>query len=206
MIVIARRAGSPLVFEKPGTYAEGDRQRTAFSKGTVYFRHGARSDPGSARDIARFVDREVKRQRKEWLHNVRMVAAAPEGSQVVVVPSSRKPGSSPTTVRVVDDPDAPAALRTDFDKTHPHRQKEVIGLLNETLSPIVVTSHDLQCVRRVHPRAESEPFFHRPKFGSPQYSDGFVSWLIERHQRDHMFFEKAKQKVREEMASDSAGG
>jgi len=56
VIVVAARTGSPLVFEKPGTYADGARQKTAFAKGTVYFRHGARSDPGSSRDIARFVD------------------------------------------------------------------------------------------------------------------------------------------------------
>ena len=39
----------PLVFEKPGTYdIGGGEQRTAFSVGTVYFRHGAKSKPEPA--------------------------------------------------------------------------------------------------------------------------------------------------------------
>ncbi|HTP10997.1 MAG TPA: ATP-binding protein, partial [Anaerolineae bacterium] len=42
----------PIVFEKPGTYdIGGGRQKTAFSAGTVYFRHGAKSEPGNTHDI-----------------------------------------------------------------------------------------------------------------------------------------------------------
>jgi hypothetical protein len=45
---------SPLVFTKPGTYALNQKdQKTAFSKGTVYFRHGAKSEPGTGTDLAR---------------------------------------------------------------------------------------------------------------------------------------------------------
>ena len=37
----------PVVFSKPGTYdVGGGKQKTAFSGGTVYFRHGAKSEPG----------------------------------------------------------------------------------------------------------------------------------------------------------------
>ena len=36
----------PIVFTAPGTYdVGGGKQKTAFSKGTVYFRHGAKSEP-----------------------------------------------------------------------------------------------------------------------------------------------------------------
>ena len=41
----------PLVFQKPGTYdIGGGKQRTAFGLGTVYFRHGAKSGPGTSED------------------------------------------------------------------------------------------------------------------------------------------------------------
>jgi hypothetical protein len=33
---------------------------------------------------------------------------------------------------------------------------------------------------------------HVPKFGSPQYSDACVEWLIAERQRDPRFFEQAK--------------
>ena len=48
----------PIIFENPGTYDIGDgKQNTAFSKGTIYFRHGAKSEPGSRDDIRKFVEK-----------------------------------------------------------------------------------------------------------------------------------------------------
>jgi hypothetical protein len=37
-------------------------------------------------------------------------------------------------------------------------------------------------------------FVHVPKFGSPQYSDAFVDWLIGEDERDPEFFANAKAK------------
>src|SRR5512135_940991 len=38
----------PMVFQEVGTYeVVPGKQKTAFSKGTVYFRHGAKSEPGT---------------------------------------------------------------------------------------------------------------------------------------------------------------
>jgi hypothetical protein len=31
-----------------------------------------------------------------------------------------------------------------------------------------------------------------PKFGSPQYSEAFVAWLVEQDAKDPQFFERAK--------------
>jgi len=51
----------PLVFEKPGTYDAGSgKQRTAFSVGTVYFRHGSKSEPGSSNDIRLVIERQLE--------------------------------------------------------------------------------------------------------------------------------------------------
>lgn len=48
---------TPLVFERPGTYAVSDKkQQTAFSKGTIYFRHGAKSEPADNSDIKALID------------------------------------------------------------------------------------------------------------------------------------------------------
>jgi hypothetical protein len=49
-------------------------------------------------------------------------------------------------------------------------------------------------VRRVHAISEDTrpEFVHVPKFGSPQYSDAFVEWLVAERQRYPRFFEKAK--------------
>ncbi|MCI0590593.1 MAG: ATP-binding protein [Gammaproteobacteria bacterium] len=51
----------PLVFEKPGTYdLGGGKQRTAFSVGTVYFRHGSKSEPGTSEDIRKVIDQAAR--------------------------------------------------------------------------------------------------------------------------------------------------
>jgi hypothetical protein len=49
-------------------------------------------------------------------------------------------------------------------------------------------------VRRVHAISEETrpEFVHVPKFGSPQYSDAFVDWLVASTVREPLFFERAK--------------
>jgi hypothetical protein len=190
VIVVPARTHAPLVFEKPGTYTDAkSREKTAFARGTIYFRHGTRSAPGSRRDVERFIAHELEDQRRGWARNVRRVASAPRDAQVLVV--KPKTAALPE-VRVVDDPNAPTLARTDFDLTHPYRQTEVIRTVNERVGFKLVTGYDLQCVRKVYDIAEHPEFFHRPKFGSPQYSEAFVSWLVSEWHKDHEFFAKAK--------------
>jgi hypothetical protein len=106
----------PLVFEKPGTYDVGSgKQRTAFSVGTVYFRHGSKSEPGSSNDIRLVIERQLESIRKSWIKGVRKVVQAPEGSQIVTVQSANRAGASVVlspTMRVVKDPKATPVLLT----------------------------------------------------------------------------------------------
>lgn len=56
----------PMVFTKAGTYpVEGGRQKTAFAKGTVYFRHGAKSEPAARDDLADVIERRLAEVRKQ---------------------------------------------------------------------------------------------------------------------------------------------
>ena len=196
VIEIAAHDGAPLVFDVDGTYTDTDgAPQTAFHRGTVYVRHGRRSDPARGKDIARLVDREVDRQRRALQRNVRKASSAPKGSEVLIV-SAREPTLFPT-VRVVDDPRAPTLARTDFDVTHPFRQKELVATLNERAGGVHITAFDIQCVRRVHHVDDHPEFFHQPKFGSPQYSETYVEWLLSELARDPQFFEDAKTRDKE---------
>jgi len=108
----------PLVFQKPGTYDIGSgKQRTAFSRGTVYFRHGAKSEPGTSEDIRKVIERQLENIRKSWLKGVRKVVKAPPGSKIVTVTSvsgKEAPTVLATTVRAVNDPNAtPVRLTRD---------------------------------------------------------------------------------------------
>jgi len=191
----------PIVFIQPGTYDVGNgKQKTAFGKGTIYFRHGAKSEPGTSTDLRDCINREIEQIRKSWLGNIRKVVEAPRGYHVNVLPSevieSKLPSATP--IRIVDDPTAPAYRKIDPDKTHPHRQKEVVQLVNQKLGgTIKVTAYDVFCVRKVHEIDHTKPnFYYKSKFASPQYSDAFVDWLVEQYGKDNMFFVNAKEEFK----------
>jgi hypothetical protein len=192
-IQVSPREGSPLVFERDGLYVDKQgKEHTPFRRGMVFFRHGARSGPARARDLARFATLEERRIRRDIVEHLRQVAKAPTGSEVIVVPPRSAPSGTVERFRVVDDPKAPVLARTDFDVTHPYRQKELVEVLNRRAGRPIATAFEIQCVRRVHRTDARDEFFHRPKFGSPQYSESFVTWLLAQHDRDPQFFEKAK--------------
>ena len=96
---------------------------------------------------------------------------------------SMGPGGVPTRiVQSLKDP----------GKTHPLRQKEVIEKLRATFPRI--NQYDIQSVIETHKiKSKSEYFYQGSVSGSPsQYSQAFVSWLIEQYKRDPQFFTKAR--------------
>jgi hypothetical protein len=97
----------PLVFQKPGTYEVGEgKQRTAFATGTVYFRHGAKSEPGTSEDIRRVIERQLDHIRKSWIKGVRRVVQAPGGSHLVSLIGAQQVGALASRVTIVSDPKA----------------------------------------------------------------------------------------------------
>jgi len=186
----------PMVFVQPGTYDAGNgKQKTAFGRGTVYFRHGAKSEPAHPRDLRNALERELEHVRKSWLGNIRKVVGAPAGARVEVLASDVRESSvrSATPIRLVDDPQAPAYRKIDPNITHPYRQKELVKRVNELLKGAVkVTPYDIQCVRRVHAAEKRGEWYYKPNFASPQYSDGFAMWIAEQHGKDPDFFSKCR--------------
>lgn len=105
----------PIIFQKPGTYdIGGGKQKAAFGVGTVYFRHGAKSEPGNGDDIRNAIERQLEFIRKSWIKGVRKVVQAPEGSQVITVrPAGHLGGAGVSPVlRGVKDPGATPVLLT----------------------------------------------------------------------------------------------
>ncbi len=184
----------PIVFSQPGTSpAEGGKQRTAFGRGTVYFRHGAKSEPGATEDIARAVERKLESIRKEWLVGVRQVVEAPEGSQVSLLPPEVRQSDSPSAapIRITDDPAAPAYRAVDPDSTHPFRQKELLAVVRARLPEgMGFNSFDVVSIRHVYGIDDAREYSYKSKFGSRQYSQAFVDWLIAQVEADAEFFEE----------------
>jgi hypothetical protein len=207
-VVVDGARTAPLVFARTGRLGG---EHVAFVRGGLYFRHGAKSEPATGGDVRDFIRRQLEATRSQWLANIRQVMLAPDGAEVAVVETAeRDEEGRPTLIRLTTDPHAPLYGQVDPDQSHPYRQKEVIREVNARLDGREVNAFDVLSVRRVYAiTEETRPeFVHVPKFGSPQYSDAFVDWLVSEDERDLHFFANAKRKYlatrpRRRSASDS---
>lgn len=77
----------PIVFTRVGEIELTDgKKKTVFAIGTVYFRHGAKSEPGTSDDLRSFLERELEQTRRSWLDGIAKVVDAPTGSRFAVLP------------------------------------------------------------------------------------------------------------------------
>ena len=194
IILVGERTGSPLIFEKEGSYRAGDgKDKCAFAKGSVYFRHGAKSEPGLSRDLQRFSKLEENRVKRELMGHILKVSTAPRGAEVLILKEPVDTQLGTTGVHVVDDPNAPNVGVIFHDQTHPLLLSELLRDLNKQIDR-ALTPYDLQCVRKVYKIEKKSEFFYKPNHGSPQYSPLYIDWLIKRYQKDSQFFANARLK------------
>jgi hypothetical protein len=109
----------------------------------------------------------------------------------------RQPQTVP--VRLTDDPSAPVVRALDPDRTHPFRQKELLIELNKRLPDTrrQMTGYDAQCVRKVYGIDGKAEYAHKSVFGSRQYSQAFIDWIVGQSKKDKSFFGKARRKAKD---------
>jgi len=190
----------PIVFTKVGTYTYDvttGKQKTAFSNGTVYFRHGAKSEPGTSEDLRQFLNREIELTKRSWMDGIAKIVEAPTGSTFAILPpeDQRQVPSGAMPLRLVDDAEAPAYYAVPIDTTHPFRQKEVLRDVNARLTGRkAITSHNIVCIRRVYSVQKNINYCYTQNFASPRYSQAFVDWIVTQYEANNEFFEEAKAK------------
>ncbi len=190
----------PVLFTKPGEYERPrGTKKSAFAKGTVYFRHGAKSDPGSLTDMIEWREREIARIRKGWLGGIRQVVETPVDQQVSVV---RSAGNNQLQgVRIVGDPTARAVRIEDPALHWPNRQADVIRQVKEALPDLVgFNGHDILCIKSqygITPISRPDYVLKPHQKASPQYSDAFVRWIIDQYAADQTFFTSARRHFNE---------
>lgn len=176
----------------------GEAPLTLAGRGPL-IRHGAKNEPMTRADLRAFIDRRLKKVSKDWLGGIKRVMTAPSGSEIVAIQRTEDEQGE-RAIRITTDENAPLYRAVDFDITHPYRQTELIPEVNRRLPHgVEINTHDLISVRRTHLiDHETQPdFVHRPRFGSNQYSDAFVDWLVEQCERDPAFFTKARERYHE---------
>jgi hypothetical protein len=186
----------PVVFTADGKYANGaGGERFAFRAGSTYFRHGAKSEPGTSDDLRQFLERRIEAVRDSWLSGIIRVVEAPIGAQVRVLAGDGQTNSGNTPVSIVDDSCGEPCQLIYADESHCHRQIDVIRLVNARLdSRFIVNQANIQDIRKIHSIEEKRQFFHKSKIpGAPiQFSDAFVDWIVRSYEKDPQFFSKAR--------------
>jgi len=195
--IVIQPTDVPIVFSKPGTYSIGEgKQKTAFSAGTIYFRHGAKSEPGNSDDLRTFLENRIEVMRKTWFEGIVKVVEAPLGSHIQIAPPQAGDASA-TSVRLVNDPAAPAYRQISVDETHPFRQKEVVAEFNGIVEGVKIIPYHVQCVRHVHNVDSNPTFCYRMQHASARYSQAFVDWLVQNYNTNPDFFEEAKRRAKQ---------
>lgn len=127
LTVVVEPSEIPLVFESPGTYPIDERkQGREFSEGTIYFRHGGKSEPANRDDIRDVIGRRLETVRKAWLGGIRKVVESDPESKVVALPPDVVEGRAEIPFRLSDDPDAPVFTVANPDNVYRYRQTEVV--------------------------------------------------------------------------------
>ena len=131
---------------------------------------------------------------------MRRVLEGPADAEVALVRRAAAGEIGPTaTIQITTDPGAPVYGRLSPDQTHPHRQKEVIAEVNRRLGAERVNGFAIQSIRTVHELDEDKApdLVHLPKFGSRQYSDAFVEWIVRHIQADGGFLDDTRRRYLE---------
>lgn len=178
----------------------GGKQKTAFSKGSLYFRHGAKSEPANARDMIKWRDRSIGRARRDWLEGIRKVVSAPVGHTVTVVPSSEHaPATSVVHGSLSAAAKGPKVAVQNAQEIWPYRRKDLLLEANRRLGSEKIREFDVQCANWKLDIVKAHPeFAYRPhKLAAPQYSPAYVDWLVDKFEKDAHFFVRLREEYSE---------
>lgn len=185
----------PMVFVKEGRYLDGTTQKIAFARGTLYFRHGAKSEPADSHDLGSVIDKERDSARSSILSRIKAVVSLPIEKQVQI--ASIEPaelGAIP--VVLVDKPVGGKVVgMLDPNRSHPFRQKDVIEQVNRRLDARArVNQYDIQCIRRVYRIDDQRRYCYRPLHSSAHFSPGFIDWIVKEFEKNESFFKETRLK------------
>jgi len=185
----------PISFIKDGQYTIQNHIKFAFRAGQFFFRHGAKSEPGTANDLQLAIERKLSVVREQWLGNIRKVVEAPSGSVIQVV-TPQASALAVHEVRLVDNESGVPHKMIHSDQTHPLRQSDVIREVNVRLNGRM-TMHQghMQDIRRVHHIKKKSAFYFKGTFpgSQSQFSHSFVDWIVENFDQNPDFFTQARE-------------
>lgn len=171
-------ANIPMVFIKNGPHKlEGRNNKPVFVKGSVYFRHGAKSEPGTSEDLRYWLDRKLNNIRDQWLTGIRKVVET-SGANEMHVSEAKAVGYANFT----NSNDAPSVKALNTEEYWKYTESEVVAFIKEKLGQdFKFSGHDIRCIKLKYEISGSNnpDFVLKPHAkASPQYSMPFVEWVI----------------------------
>jgi hypothetical protein len=195
--LIVEPSDVPIVFAKAGAHGENGAAQILFAAGTIYFRHGAKSEPARRADLVRWRDRALHDAQRDRLAGSRKVVHAPAGHSVMVLPPSgvASAGGVSVEARISGRASAPSFVPRNAEEIWPHRQQGLLNAVNRHLPRSAwINGYDVMCVNRKYDVLKSRPdFAYKPHhLASPQYSSAYATWLVEHYQAYPAFFREAR--------------
>lgn len=192
----------PIPFTKRGEWKTIEmKKKTEFVEGTVYFRHGASSAPGTRPDFTKWIERYAAGERQRLMKGVRKMVAAPPGHVVAAVAAApaygeTDTGASAVVARLSNDPAAVKIMPRRAADFHPHRGVELRERVNNAIKGSKLNAHDITSINRAYNVLTDHPeFATRPHDkASPQYSDQYVEWIVDQANADPNFVRDARNK------------
>jgi hypothetical protein len=189
----------PIIFTKAGSdVVENGKQKPAFTRGSMYFRHGAKSEPGTNTDIKNSIEKALNQIKKSWFKGVRKIANIQAGEEVIISKAQEKKQTSFQKIvgKIVTDKNALPVQVENPRETWPDRSKELTAKITEILkTKKPINSHDILCVRKQYGFNEkTKPeFIYKPYPDvSPRYSHSFADWIVYSYKKNPHFFEEAR--------------
>lgn len=145
--LIVGEADVPIPFSRPGEWEKPDgRKKTEFAEGTVYFRHGAKSAPGTRADFSKWIERYAAAERQLLMRGMTKMVTAPPGHVVAAVTTAdpiASTGTSGMLAQLSNDPKAMKITPRRAADFYPHRGVELREKINRGLKVAKINSHDI---------------------------------------------------------------
>jgi len=182
----------PIIFTTAGNSQVNGKTVPSFQVGTVYFRHGAKTEPADNQDIRQFLDKKIERTRGAWLDGIRKVVEAPEGS-VINVMSLDNSSNVSTDIHLTNDPSAPNYTIEDIDKIYPLRGKLICNILNNKFSNLApLKNKNILDANDFLGFNQNRNYIYRQKDAIIKYSSQYLKLLMEKYSENPNFFIDAK--------------
>ena len=175
-----------------------------FAPGTIYFRHGARSEPARRADLgalarprrARSAARLAQRhpQGRACAGRTLGRGAAAVGRRI----GRRRQRRSENLAACIGDL---AFVPRNAEEIWPHRQQGLLNAVNRRLPRTAwINGYDVMCVNRKYDVLKSRPdFAYKPHhLASPQYSSAYADWLVAHFRRIPRSFAKRARRIKPE--------